>query len=246
VKCEGGFWTSGSKPVDDLVLTQKSLLTTNALKAVPKHVDIGNTPQVRVGSRSMLNVQIAHIVESTQAEGPGNRFSIWFQGCTLRCPGCCNPELFSSRGGIQISVSEILNKIAALGSTIEGISVLGGEPFEQAEALNELVTGTQKLGQSVMVYSGFSLHELKQKKNASVDSALAHIDLLVDGRFEEKLKSTARRWIGSSNQQLHFLSSKYAPTDARFISPNTMELRLVNGKLTVNGWPQLADSLRPK
>ncbi|HGG57662.1 MAG TPA: 4Fe-4S cluster-binding domain-containing protein, partial [Nannocystis exedens] len=49
--------------------------------------------------RSRLALQIAHIVAITEAEGPGRRFALWVQGCSLHCPGCCNPELFAAAGG---------------------------------------------------------------------------------------------------------------------------------------------------
>ncbi|MFM7150626.1 MAG: 4Fe-4S cluster-binding domain-containing protein, partial [Gemmataceae bacterium] len=47
-----------------------------------------------------LLLSIAQTVPFTEAEGPGKRFAIWFQGCPFRCPGCCNPEMLPFRGGV--------------------------------------------------------------------------------------------------------------------------------------------------
>jgi anaerobic ribonucleoside-triphosphate reductase activating protein len=192
-----------------------------------------------------LDLRVAHVVPSTQAEGPGTRLAVWVQGCSLRCPGCCNPELFTSNGGTPYSVARLMNEFAMAGD-VEGVSILGGEPFEQPEALASFVQAVQQAGKSVMIYTGYTLAELKAQNLEAVEHILRATDLLVDGRFEEAKKSTARRWIGSSNQQLHFLSSRYSPEEARFHSANTVELRWAKGQLTVNGWPSLADSVRPK
>jgi anaerobic ribonucleoside-triphosphate reductase activating protein len=102
----------------------------------------------------------------------------------------------------------------------------------------------QGLGLSVMVFSGFTLERLKREaqENRGIGELLACTDLLVDGPYVEKLRVTNRRWIGSSNQRVHFLSARYRHLEA---SPsgwdegrNTMELRLVGGKLFVNGFPE--------
>ncbi len=57
-------------------------------------------------------VQIAQIVPRTKAEGPGERFALWFQGCPFRCPGCCNPEMLSFEGGQQTTVGDVLDQLA--------------------------------------------------------------------------------------------------------------------------------------
>lgn len=191
-----------------------------------------------------MQLRVAQTISDTEAEGPGKRFAVWVQGCTLHCPGCCNPEMFApDKGGAFIEVSELAARVAATPG-IEGISVLGGEPFQQpagVAALNRLV---QASGLSVMVYSGYTLAELRAMKSADVDAALAATDLLVDGRFEQGKPERSRRWLGSTNQVMHFLTARYSPDDPRFVMPNTVELRFVDGKLTINGWPQAADAFR--
>jgi anaerobic ribonucleoside-triphosphate reductase activating protein len=194
-----------------------------------------------------LGVDVAVEVADTEAEGPGRRYAIWVQGCPMRCPGCCNPELlpFAGTRGVAKSptlVAELLERVLAASSRspLEGISLLGGEPFAQAPALAVLAERVRAAGLGVMVYSGFRLAELEAKIAADepgVARLLAATDLLVDGRYERERPDHVRRWIGSTNQQLHFLSDRYRASDPVFRSGETIELRLVGGELTINGWP---------
>lgn len=188
-------------------------------------------------------LRYAQLIPSTEAEGPGQRFAVWVQGCSLNCSGCCNPEMFNPQRGDSIDVEVLARRIIDT-EKIEGVSILGGEPFEQPDAVCGLAQAVQAAGLSVMVYSGFTLAELRARALPSIDAALAVTDLLVDGRFVRESPETHRRWIGSTNQVLHFLSNRYSPEDERFSSANTVELRLVNGQVTINGWPAGADAFR--
>ena len=187
-------------------------------------------------------LRIATMVEDTGAEGPGRRFALWVQGCTIRCPGCCNPQMFAAEGG-TLHDTEALSRAILAQPGLEGVSLLGGEPFEQAEALADLAARVRAGGLSVMIYTGYTLEELRARKDPATDALLARTDLLVDGRFEKALYETGRRWIGSKNQVLHFLTDRYAPDDPRFREPNTVEVRVRNGEVVVTGWPTVARPL---
>src|SRR5215468_1934007 len=79
-------------------------------------------------------LSVAQIVPCTEAEGPGRRFALWFQGCPLRCPGCCNPEMLPFAGGLRLRVEEVVEQLrAAAGQGVEGITLLGGEPLAHAQ-----------------------------------------------------------------------------------------------------------------
>ncbi len=189
-----------------------------------------------------MQLRIAQTIADTEAEGPGKRFALWVQGCTLHCPGCCNPEMFApDKGGRFVETAELAKTILSTPG-IEGISVLGGEPFQQPQALAELCTLVREGGLSVMIYTGYTLAELKAQPTSP--ALLAAADLLVDGRYDQTKPEKRRRWIGSSNQVMHFLTPRYSPDEPRFSTPNTVELRFVNGQLTINGWPQAADAMR--
>src|SRR5438067_7349833 len=79
-------------------------------------------------------LRVAQIVPCTEAEGPGRRFALWFQGCPLRCPGCCNPEMLPFDGGVRMTAEDVTRQMAQAARThrIEGITLLGGEPLAHA------------------------------------------------------------------------------------------------------------------
>lgn len=197
----------------------------------------------------MPALAVAQIVPDTEAEGPGRRFAIWVQGCPLRCPGCCNPEMLPAAGDVDSGwwrqrPEELAAQVIAGPS--EGISLLGGEPFTQAAPLAQLARAVRDVGKTVMIYSGYRLDELRSqaRDDAGVAALLAECDLLVDGRYDRTQPERARRWIGSRNQLMHFLSDAYAPDDPRLRAPNTVEIRLTDGQVVVNGWPgELAQQL---
>lgn len=190
-------------------------------------------------STSELMLSIAQIVPCTDAEGPGRRFAIWFQGCPLRCPGCCNPEFLPFKGGEQWQLSDLLVQIEAAHreEQIEGITLLGGEPLAHARGTAPLARATQEMGLSVMVFSGYTLERARDMHDLAIDDLLAHTDILVDGPYERDKPDTSRRWIGSTNQRIHFLTDRYRADDPCWQQKNTLEIRLGAEGLSVNGFP---------
>lgn len=170
-------------------------------------------------------------------EGPGLRMAYWFQGCTLRCPGCCNPHLFSFSGGLRLEVSELVKELRNLkrDKDLKGVSLLGGEPCDQSEGLLMLVKACRELDLSVMLYSGYSLDELEEDEFRR--KVLEYTDLLVCGRYVQEKRELTRRWIGSSNQRLLFLSDRYDPSDPVFYKSNEVEFKLQKGRIEVTGFP---------
>jgi anaerobic ribonucleoside-triphosphate reductase activating protein len=187
-------------------------------------------------------LQLAQIVSCTEAEGPGRRFAIWFQGCPLRCPGCCNPEMLAFEGGSAASVADLLSQIEAArkGSSIEGVTLIGGEPFAHAGGAAVLAKAVRERGLTVMIFSGFTIEQLRVNPDPEVAALLAETDLLVDGPYLEQQPETTRRWIGSTNQRVHFLSEAYSEDDPHWDETNTMEIRLTDGEISVNGFPSAA------
>ena len=182
----------------------------------------------------MTTLRVALEVPETRAEGPGDRYAIWVQGCTLRCPGCCNPEMFTDRGGTVVDLDALVERIVAT-PKIEGITMLGGEPMQQAPAVAQLLSRVRARGLSTMVFTGYTREELAGVDGA--DEVLSHVDLLVDGRYDAARPDETRRWIGSENQRMHFLTDRYDPGDPMFTSADTVELRMRDGVLTINGRP---------
>ena len=189
-----------------------------------------------------LQLSIAQLVPLTEAEGPGLRFALWFQGCPLRCPGCCNPEMLPFTGGQSMSFSQLVSKLdAACTHGIEGITLLGGEPFAHAKAAVAIALAARNRGLSIMIFSGYRLQDITQLPDPARDLLLL-ADLLVDGPYIRDLPDRTRRWIGSTNQRIHFLTDRYRPDDPCWAKRNTIEIRLDQRSLSLNGFP--AESAR--
>jgi len=185
-------------------------------------------------------VNVADRIPDTEAEGPGRRFALWVQGCPMRCPGCCNPEMLEFRPVEHVTVDDLSREISET-PNIEGLTIVGGEPFSQAEALAEVCRIVREQDLGVMVFSGFYLEQICASDDPSWERFLGQIDLLVDGPFIESQRTNDRRWVGSENQRAHFLSDRYrhlAEQPAGWDKGrNTVEIRFVNGEIHVNGFP---------
>lgn len=152
---------------------------------------------------------IHHKETDVKVLGPGSRYVIWVQGCKKSCPGCINPEGRSiESNGYYIDVNKLFEEIQ-LSSSINGITISGGEPFLQAEELSafiKLIKENTRL--DIMIYSGYTLQELYNMNNEFVEYILSNIDILVDGEYIEKENNNSI-YRGSDNQVIHFLSKKY-------------------------------------
>ncbi len=165
----------------------------------------------------------------SRANGPGTRFVIWLQGCTLGCPGCFNPGTHAT-GGDAIEVGALLDELRATRG-IEGLTLSGGEPLQQAPAALELVLGARRLGLSTLVFSGYRREEIAAQ--ALGPALLAHLDVLIDGRYQagDRLGAGLR---GSANQQIHVLSTRH--TRAEVEATPTAEIRIArDGSVVLTG-----------
>ena len=107
--------------------------------------------------------------------------------------------------------------------------------MEQAQAVAALLARVRASGRSTMVFTGYTLEELAGVPGA--EAVVAQTDLLVDGRYDQSAPDRTRRWIGSTNQRLHFLTDRYDPDDPQFTAPDHVELRMRDGVVTINGRP---------
>lgn len=190
----------------------------------------------------MDKLRIAAVVDVTLAEGPGARFAVWVQGCSLHCPGCCNPHMFDPTGGHLPGTGDLLSRVDAVRDRIEGVTLLGGEPFEQAAALVPFAREVRRRGLTVVAFSGHLLEDLRTDRPPGSAALLAEVDLLVDGPYVAALPERERRWAGSANQRFHFLSGRISP-GVEWIGPGdperTIELRIgADGTMERSGWPE--------
>jgi anaerobic ribonucleoside-triphosphate reductase activating protein len=177
----------------------------------------------------------AHLTES-ETNGPGLRSVLWVQGCPKRCPGCWNPSFLKDDGGRSMDMVEV-ERLLTTSPLIEGVTFLGGEPFNQAEALFELALRLKPKNLSLMAYSGFTLPELKTQGEAQKD-LLSQCDLLVDGEFL-KDQGGPYLWRGSRNQKVHFLTDRYRSWEPQVNEEyRDFELFFKEGRLVLTGDPQ--------
>lgn len=180
----------------------------------------------------MINVY--KILKKTKVEGPGVRFCIWVQGCKKHCSGCFAKDTWSFGSGQDYTVDELVDFIESENG-IEGVTFLGGEPFEQAQELSELALRVKQKGLSVLCFTGYTFDELKAKNDKYVNNLLGNLDLLIDGGFEIEKFDISRPWVGSSNQRYIFLTDFYKEEDIKSYR-NKIEARISpDGKLEING-----------
>lgn len=139
-----------------------------------------------------------------QTLGIGNRIGIWFQGCNFACKGCISTHTWEKTESTKTELETVLEKCKTyLKYNPDGLTISGGEPFDQPEELYKLLIGVRDMGiNDIMLYSGYKYEYLK--KNYS--HILKLIDILIDGKFEEGFE-TKYSWKGSENQNMIFLTS---------------------------------------
>lgn len=158
--------------------------------------------------RPILN--LASILQDSQTNGPGNRDVIWVQGCAIRCPGCFNEHLWGFEAKFIIPVDSLIEKFKERIGSIEGVSILGGEPIHQAEPLSYFLNGIKELGLTTVVYTGFTYEHLIKQGNKWIDLVLNSTDILIDGAFNQDKKDINIIWRGSTNQRILFIGNKYS------------------------------------
>ncbi|MFK2825996.1 4Fe-4S single cluster domain-containing protein [Bacillus sp. B190/17] len=184
-----------------------------------------------------MELVIHRYLPLTTVEGPGKRFCLWVQGCSIRCEGCGVPWTWSKKKGKSISVEDLFMEIkkSKQKNNIEGVTFLGGEPFDQAEALGKLASMVRELGLTVMTFSGDLYENLKKRKECQ--NLLEAADLLIDGPFMKDKLDLSRPWVGSSNQRYHFLTPAYKHLEDQLMTiGNKIEIRITkDGLVSVNG-----------
>lgn len=137
-------------------------------------------------------------------DGDGIRAVVWAQGCRHACDDCHNPQTHSFTGGFEIEADELIEQIKGL-RLHKGITLSGGDPFEQPLALAHVCREAKKAGLDIWAYTGYTFEELTDrdsKMHQEWASLLSEIDVLVDGRFDKDKKSLLLKFRGSSNQRI--------------------------------------------
>ena len=141
-------------------------------------------------------------VANTKVLGPYNRFALWVQGCLKQCPGCLSQDSQPLDGGYEADTMDLAETIIST-QDIEGITISGGEPFLQSEALVDLVNRVRaKKDIGVIVYTGNDLNEIE-------DNELTKLcDIVIDGEYIDGLND-GLSLRGSSNQKIRMITKRY-------------------------------------
>ena len=177
-------------------------------------------------------INIHSLIKNSRVNGPGDRFVIWTQGCRKGCKNCYNPETWSHYKNNLITIEEIINQIKDSNAT--GVTISGGDPFEQPKEIFSLLEKISLLDlkDGVIVFTGYTIEEIKTIPQ--LESCLKYIDLLIDGKYFEDLRISSGL-AGSSNQQFHFLTDKISREEV--LIDQEVEIHFSSGLIQITGFP---------
>ncbi len=178
-----------------------------------------------------MNVKIHELFEESRANGPGLRFVIFMQGCYFKCVGCINPQTHDPDGGYSLSVKDLIYKIKLKKNILEGITITGGEPFLQPDALYDLTKNIKKLGLSIIISTGYELDELRREIKIFKQS-INNCDVLICGRFHHD-ELLGYGLLGSKNKQLILMTKRYCLEDI-YNTPK-FEIQILKNEIKASG-----------
>lgn len=148
-----------------------------------------------------LTIELNRIQYPVESLGPGRRLGIWMQGCSIHCRNCISRDLWCFDSGKTVLIKQFSELISQLNPSLDGISITGGEPFDQYNSLVVLCSYLKKLGvPHIQVFSGYTMEQIEAKHP---DRAYAQcIDILIDGPYEHH-RNKGESWRGSNNQNYY-------------------------------------------
>lgn len=126
-------------------------------------------------------------------DGPGIRTVVFLQGCNVHCKGCHNPQTWNIHKGYLISIEELVQEICMRSDT-KRITISGGEPMIQSEAVSELAVGLYNKNFDIALYTSYQFDEIPR-------SILKYLNYIKCGKYLEKYCTTTIPYIGSTNQK---------------------------------------------
>ena len=160
---------------------------------------LGEQSETELPNESIYLYRIYH---HSTVDGPGRRSVVQVVGCSIRCAGCYVPETHERTNGKLALISDIVEEIDKKSSEHDGVTILGGEPFDQPESLQILVEKLKAKNYHLVIYSGYTLESLLARKSEIINRILSNTDLVIDGAFVRELSANAGEYRGSSNQRL--------------------------------------------
>lgn len=194
-----------------------------------------------------MRVRISRVHHPVTVLGPRERFGVWFQGCTIGCTGCIAQDTWDATGGTDTTVDEVLAVLSErCPEGVDGVTISGGEPFEQPEALAALIDGVRAqavrtgIDTDVMVYSGMTLERLEADHADVVD----RVDVLVPEPYRPG-SGPGGVWRGSANQPM-LLRTPLARERFRDlpVEDRSLQVHVKEGRVWLIGVPRAGDAER--
>lgn len=171
---------------------------------------------------------------ASRANGPGSRMVVWFQGCTLNCKGCGNPETHKPNQNAAKSINEVKEMIRKNRFANEGITFSGGEPLQQPGALIELMQFSQSLGLTVIVSTGYTINEIERMGDKIIHALNEFADVVIAGRYNQA-QHIGNGFRGSANKEYRFISPIYSEQDFESVAPFEIEIDPETGAVNFSG-----------
>jgi anaerobic ribonucleoside-triphosphate reductase activating protein len=150
-------------------------------------------------------MRINSVVRESIVDGPGIRYVLFTQGCPHRCPGCHNPQTHDIKGGVEVTVRELIDGLkreANENPLLDGVTVSGGEPMLHAAPLALFADAALSMGLGIWLYTGYTIEEIVSRGDPDELAFAERVDALVDGRFELDKRTLESRFVGSANQRI--------------------------------------------
>jgi anaerobic ribonucleoside-triphosphate reductase activating protein len=179
-----------------------------------------------------MTLRLHAFLARSRANGPGWRSVVWVQGCSLGCPGCFNPQTHDREAGEAAEVAALMQRILAAGT--EGLTVSGGEPLQQAEAVVALLEEARAAGLSTLLFTGLTWEEVRRLPLAP--RILRCVDVLLAGRYVAAQR-VAHGLLGSANQTVHLLSQRHTLEEIS-ATPDAEAIILPDGQVVFSGISQ--------
>ncbi|MDX8049714.1 4Fe-4S single cluster domain-containing protein [Lentzea sp. BCCO 10_0798] len=182
-------------------------------------------------------LRTSRVLHPITALGPGRRLGIWLQGCTLACKGCMSLDTWEPGAGTGVGLDHLRSLWQeAVRAGVDGLTVSGGEPLQQATALREFLASLSLEGRDVLLYTGYELGELDDEQLGVLD----HVDAVITGRYVAGAQP-GLIWRGSANQRLIPLTplgeQRYRPFVELATGRAQVQVRVDDGLLWLVGVP---------
>jgi len=172
----------------------------------------------------------------TLSLGPEKRIGIWLQGCNIRCKDCMSKHTWDKDEQYLKSIEDVCEEILSYNSS--NITISGGEPFDQPQALFEFLKYIRNYFDDILIYSGYTYEYLKNK----FSYILQYIDVLIDGPFDKSLP-TDKIYKGSENQRIFLFNKTLIDKYILFMTQTKRNLQFIqqNNNLYILGIPHIND-----